>query len=45
MRRALSLVAVVAVAAVLVVAFMLLLASRDGSTLDRPGIAPTATTP
>jgi hypothetical protein len=45
MRRALSLVVTVLVAAVLVIALMLLLASRDQSSLDRPPAPQTATTP
>jgi hypothetical protein len=46
MRCALSLVMTVLVAAVLVIALMLLLASRDESSLDRSGTAAhTATTP
>lgn len=45
MRRALSLLVAVLVAAVLVVALMLLLTSRDDGSLDRPAVTPTTTAP
>jgi hypothetical protein len=45
MRRALSLVVAVLVAAVLVVALMLLLQSRDDGSLDRPAVSTRVTTP
>ncbi|MCW3008816.1 MAG: hypothetical protein JWP17_3442 [Solirubrobacterales bacterium] len=45
MRRALSLLVAVLVAAALVVALMLLLQSRDDGSLNRPVPARSATTP